>query len=364
MPINILYMIDNIHYGGTECQLVELIRHLDRSRFRPHLCTLKPSNSLYDELDIPKFCLDFSSFSHPTLFTKLSKLVQFIRTHDIHIVQTFFQDPFLLAAMAKPFHKVKLVGSFRDLGFWRTPSISRKMRMAYPFFSGFIANSQAVKEYFANIDGISLGKIEVIYNGIDCQLLDVHSTRANHGNGKQLVGIVANMNRKVKRVEDFVKAAALVHRQEPAARFIIVGDGEFRDGLETLASQLGMRDFITFTGRVANPMQYVKDFRVGVITSETEGFCNAIVEYMACGVPVVATRVGGNPELITEGENGFLVPMGDPEELAKKIVHLLKDESLQSKIGDSNREKIIREYSLSVVLERQSRYYDKLLARR
>jgi glycosyltransferase involved in cell wall biosynthesis len=359
--VNILYMIDNLAYGGTEKQLVELIRNLDRSRFRPHLCTLKPSNNLYDELDIPKISLDFTSYTHFSLFTKIFSLNKFIKANRIQIIQTFFQDPFLLAAMVKPFHRVKLIGSFRDLGFWRKRSETRKMRLAYPCFTGFIANSQAVKEHFVNTDGIRPEKIEVIYNGFDSQLLDQHNSLNHPRENKLLVGIVGNFNRQVKKVDDFIRAAAIVHRQKPDTRFVIVGDGELRNDLERLAAQLGVLDNIEFTGRVEHPMQYIRDFSVGVITSETEGFCNAIVEYMACGIPVVATDVGGNPELITEGENGFLVPFSSPETVAERIVRLLDDASLRLKIGKSNEEKISKKYSIPAMIEKHSDYYCRAL---
>lgn len=358
---NILFIIDSLGYGGTEKQLIELIRNLDRSRFRPHLCTLKPSNILYDVLDIPKISLDFTSYTHFSLFTKILSLNRFIKANRIQIIQTFFQDPFLLAAMIKPFHRVKLIGSFRDLGFWRKRSETRKMRLAYPFFTGFIANSQAVKEHFVTTDGIRPEKIEVIYNGFDSQNLDSHSSLGCRNNTEQIVGIVGNFNRQVKKVDDFIRAAALVNKQRPDTRFVIVGDGELRNDLERLAVQLGVLDKIQFTGRVEHPMQFVRDFSVGVITSETEGFCNAIVEYMACGIPVVATNVGGNPELVVDGENGFLVPVGSPDKLAERITCLLNDAQLRSRIGKSNEEKISKKYSIPAMIEKHSDYYCQIM---
>jgi glycosyltransferase involved in cell wall biosynthesis len=352
-------MIDSLAHGGTERQLVELIRNLDRSRFRPHVCTLKASNKLYNELDVPKISLDFASFYHPSIFGNLLRLSGFVRKNRIQIIQTFFQDPFLLAAMVKPFNRVKLVGSFRDLGFWRTPAETWKMRMAYPFFSGFIANSQAVKDHFVKTDRLKPDRIEVIYNGFDFDVIpdDQPSRKADE---LPVVGIVANLNRPVKRVQDFINAAALVHREIPQARFVVVGDGHLRSEFEALADSLGLGCSIRFTGRIDNPLDIICTFDIGVITSETEGFCNAIVECMACGVPVVATNTGGNPELVEEGENGFLVPVGHAEMLSERIVALLADKSSRSRIGERNRKKIRRDFSWPAALELQSRCYERL----
>jgi glycosyltransferase involved in cell wall biosynthesis len=358
--INILYMIDCLANGGAERQLVELIRRVDRSRFRPHLCTLNDSEKLYDELDVPKIILGNARFGHHSMLKRLLALNRYVRDNRIHIIQTFFQDPFLLAAIVRPFNRVRLVGTFRDLGFWRTPAENRKMRLAYPFFSGFIANSRAVKEHFVRADGIPEDKIEVIYNGFDFAAIP-DTLRGNNSDDPPVVGIVANMNRPVKRVQDFIHAAALVKVKVPRASFVIVGGGHLRGELEELASSLGLSGSIRFTGRITNPLEVIRTFDVGVLTSETEGFSNAIIEYMACGVPIVATDTGGNPELVTEGENGYLVPVGNTERLSQRIVNLLADEAHRAGIGERNREKIRSGFSWSVALERQCRYYEYLV---
>ncbi|TKB23961.1 glycosyltransferase [Desulfopila sp. IMCC35006] len=360
MKVNILYLIQYLGHGGTEKQLVQLIRGLDRSCFQPHLCTLKPSEGYFEELSIPKICLQFGSFSHFSMLPKVAQLSSFIRLHNIHIVQTFFQDPFLLAAMVKPLHKIRLLGSFRDLGFWRTPAATCKMRIAYPFFSGFIANSQAVKEHFVQTDRIRPDRIEVIYNGFE---LGSEGPRPSEGATFRfpLVGIVANCNRQVKRVHDFIHAAALVHRNLRDVRFIVVGDGPQRPLLEELGRTLGLADVLTFTGRVATPLDFIRNFSVGVIASETEGFCNAILEYMACGVPVVATATGGNPELVREGENGFLVPVGDVVLMAKKIEQFLMQEPLHAKVAEANLARVADDFSLSRMIARHKSYYDQVM---
>jgi glycosyltransferase involved in cell wall biosynthesis len=357
MAVNILYLIDSLQIGGTEMQLVRLIKSIDRKRFHPHICTFKKPGNLFEGMDVPVEVLDFQSFSHPSILLLAAKLSNYIRKHKIQIVQTFFQDPFLLAAMVKPFSRIKLIGSFRDMGFWCTRIEAFKMSLAYPFFSGFIANSQAVKNHFVQVNGLPPEKIEVIYNGVDTNNISPE-VPGRRGGRAHLIGIVANCNREVKRVDDFIQAAALVHHNYPETRFMVVGDGHLRPGLEVLSRSLDLTEALTFVGSVENPLELISRFDVGVITSESEGFCNAILEYMACGVPVVATDSGGNNELVTEGENGFLVPVGDVEMLANRIENLLNNNDLWLKNSQTNRDKINLNFTLSKMVENYQNAYD------
>lgn len=312
------------------------------------------------ETGLPVVDLGFRSFRHPSLLACLCRISTYVRHYKIKIVQTFFQDATLLAALSRPLHGARLVGSFRDLGFWRTSAETRKMRLAYPLFSSFIANSQAVKNHFVHVDGIRPEKIEVIYNGIDLESVEPRiQPKANQE--PAIVGIVANLNRPVKRVQDFIQAAAVVHQDFPGVHFVIIGDGYLRGRLEDLRASLALDAALEFAGLVSDPLKVIPRFDIGVITSESEGFCNAILEYMACGVPVIATDTGGNPELIHEGKNGFLYPVGNTDTLADKIVTLLKDKQLRQAISNNNIAKIHNEYSISRLLQRHYAFYEKVL---
>ena len=194
MKNGILFLIDKLSLGGTEKQLVQLIQNIDRQRYQPHVCTLYKSTLDILDGDVPNFSLDFVSFNHLTIMGVITKLVSYIRRNRIRIVQSFFQDPTMIAALSSPFHKAHLVGSFRDLGFWRNRKETLKMRLAYRAYSGFIANSMAVKTHFVNTDGIDPAMVEVIYNGTD-KVERGKCKRPPMRDGAPLVGIVANLNR-------------------------------------------------------------------------------------------------------------------------------------------------------------------------
>lgn len=348
--------------GGTEKQLDALIRGLDQHQYRPHLCTLRSSYSLFDELEIPKLELNLKSVATPKSFVALKRLAGFCRKHKIQLVQTFFQDPTLIGALLKIGLPVELIGSFRDLGFWRTPFENFKMRLAYPFFDGFVANSQAVKSHFCDSDHIAADKIKVIYNGFRIRPQNGEDVQAS-AKANLNVGIVGNFNRSVKRIQDFIKASAIVQNAIPNTRFTLVGGG-FQEGyLRRLALDLGSMERTCFVGQVGDAVPYVKEFDIGLNTSETEGFSNAIIEYMAHGLPVVATAVGGNLELVKDGINGFLYPVGDYRRAAEKIIRLARDETLRKQMGNRNRLKIANEFSYEKMIRAHQTYYRQLINR-
>lgn len=360
MKIRIMFLIDRLAFGGTEKQLIELINQLDRKRFHPHLCTLHESDRITLDSAVTSYCLDFRAFHDLSTARVISKLASYIRHRRIQIVQSFFQDPTLIAALSRPFHRASLVGSFRDLGFWRSRKETFKLRIACRAFNGFIANSKAVKAHFVKVDRIDPKKIEVIYNGIKI----APESKANHSeyaDRRPIVGIVANLNRPVKRVNDFIRVASKVHAIMPGARFVVVGDGCLRPELENLSRSLDLENVLTFTGLVDNPIEQIERFRIGVITSETEGFCNSILEYMACGVPVVATAAGGNMELVLEGENGFLVPVGNIEMLAQKIIFLLKRIDICGNIGRYNALNVDKKFSMKKMVAKHEDFYCRLV---
>ena len=361
MRTGILYLIDRLAVGGTERQLGLLLKGLDRELFQPHLGTIRPGGERIDlPDDVPLLPLDFKSFFSPSTVNCLWQLGIYIRNQRIRIVQTFFQDPTLLAAFSRVFHQARLVGSFRDLGFWRNWRESMKMRLAFPAFNGFIANSNAVKEYFVGTDGIPPQKIIVIANGIVMPATPPR-TEFSKNPGTPLVGIVANLNRSVKRIEDFIKAAALVRQRFPEVSFVIVGDGHLRSEFEALSRNLGLGEVLKFAGEVLHPIEMIREFHVGVNTSETEGLSNAILEYMACGVPVVATATGGNSELVHDGENGFLVPVGDVNRMAERIVALLGEPDLRARMSAANLTRARCDFAPERMISAHEKYYEQLL---
>ena len=176
-----------------------------------------------------------------------------------------------------------------------------------------------------------------------------------------LVGIVARLT-AVKNHHLFLEAARLIAQEEPATRFLIVGDGELRGELEACARELGLADQVLFLGWRADMPRIYADLDVVALTSRNEGTPVSLIEGMAAGVPVVSTAVGGVPDIVTDGVCGSLVPPGDAAELARAVVALLRDQEKARTMGRAGREAVRDRFSVERLLSDVERLYTQLLA--
>ncbi|MCB1151879.1 glycosyltransferase [bacterium] len=361
MPVRILYCIDSIDRGGTETQLVGLVNRLDKERFLPHICTLQPSGTLLGEAGAPHVEIGGGRVVGPAGYRRVRRLAAWMREQRIELVQTFFQDATVLGVAAARLAgvPVRLI-SFRDLGFWRTPATEFLMRRSYPLATGFLANAQAVKDVVCRLDGLDPARVTVIPNGVP---VGEYAYR-EHLETPLHVGVVGNLNRRVKRHDLFLKAAARVARDHPDITWHLVGDGDLRPEYEALAEELGIRDRCVFPGRIVDVRGYLDKLAVGVLCSDSEGFSNALLEYMLRGCAVVATAVGGNLEVVRDGDTGLLVPPGNEVALASAIRRLAEERTTRLKLAARARALVEERYDWSACVAAHQEYYVHALRRR
>jgi glycosyltransferase involved in cell wall biosynthesis len=149
----------------------------------------------------------------------------------------------------------------------------------------------------------------------------------------------------------------------PDAHLLIVGDGPWMGNLRELVGGLGLADRVHFAGYQARPERYYQAMNVFALTSSSEGMPLAVLEAWAAGVPVVATRVGGLPELIDDGRTGVLVGFGETDALARVFCHLISDRELSRRLGDAGREEVEGRFSLTQMADEYQRHYIELLER-
>lgn len=369
--IKIAFVIDTIESptAGTEKQLLMLIKHLDRSRFEPYLCVLRSSQWLEEEFDLcPLFVADIDSFKTITGLKGITKLSGWFKGNGIKIVQTHFRDSSIAGISAARFAGIKtVIGTRRNQGYWLTPVELKIQKFLDRWVTAYIANSQSTNQWLAKTEGVDYRRIEVINNGFDFSTIEV----APHANRKQMrlslgisedapvIGIVANL-RPVKDHATFLQAAGIVHTQIPAARFLIIGDGPEKPKLQKIADELKLTDAVIFLGARLDVPQILAACDIGVLSSRSESFSNAVVEYMAASLPVVTTDVGGAQEAVDEGINGFIVPIGDAAGMGKRIIELLNANTI-IEMGQESRQRCIERFTLSSMIEKTEHLYDRCL---
>ena len=342
-PIRILYLIDAFvsDKAGTESQLLKLIKSLPKNEYTCYIGVFKPTPWIANNYDRQfLFVGQSNSLFSFKFYASLIKLWQFIRAHKIDIVQAHFPMSITIGILIAALAGVKCILSCRrDMGYWYNPYLLKLLLFSNRFASKFIVNSTEIQRLIEAREQIPHHKIEIIYNGIDFPNLSNSSEKENlkhqfriPANGL-VIGTVANMNRAVKRIDLFIHMASDILKKNNNAFFIVVGSGHLLEDLGKLSVQLEISDHVRFLGSRSDVFEIVQLFDVAVCSSDSEGFSNAIIEYLACGIPCVATDVGGNKDIISHGHNGLLVPPGLASLLSEAVQELILDENKRILLG-------------------------------
>jgi glycosyltransferase involved in cell wall biosynthesis len=338
-------MLDRLATAGTETQLLALIRHLDRSRVRPQLCLLdgmsEESRAMEPE-DCPVLRLGVRRLRSRHSVRQLQAFVRHLRSERIDILQLYsHRDSAVIGCAAGRLAGVRHILRVRNnLGHWMTPVDRWLFRVLNWVITGTLTNCLAGRVAAIEQEHIRPDTIVVIENGVDTgSFADAEREHPARSDRPPTVGLVANL-RAVKGVDVFLEAAAVVRRDFPEARFLIAGDGEERQALEQRASRPDLAGSVTFLGRVREIPAFLQGLDVAALSSRAEGLSNALIEYLAAGVPVVATAVGAASELIDDGVHGRLVPPGDPAAFAAAVSGLLRDPARARALGQAGRDRI------------------------
>jgi len=372
----ILFPVNALKIGGAEQQLLELVRGLDKSRFRPIVAPLHRGAPLDGEYaavpGVEVRHLDRHGKYDPS---PLWKIASILRSEKVDLIQPFLTPATffgLLPALAvgTPVRVVtERCGVRRDRSLGYTLYRTAEDTMTR-FADVVVANSEAGRSFLMERK-ISPEKILVIYNGINLDRLTPDPTaaasireRIRVPDGGMLIGILASLT-PPKDHATFLRAAAIVAHRWPNARFAIVGDGVLRSALEDLATELGLADRVTFAGYQRRVADHLLACDLMVSSSrDNEGCSNSILEAMALDRPVIATDIGGNRELIEHGRTGYLVPVSDPPALAAALERAITAPVERAEIVTQARQMVDRRFSLQGMVSSYEALYTGLLERR
>ena len=371
--IKIAFIIDTIESptAGTEKQLLMLIKHLDRSRFAPTLFVLRSSQWLDKEFNLcPLETINFQSYFNLKSLRQFFKFVWFLRENKFDCLQTYFIDSNIIGVFAAKFAGVSLiVSSRRDQGYWHTAAKLFLFKLTNRWVHFFVANCHSTAKWGSRTEAIQPDRMKIIYNGLEFEQFQIlpknkkDKTRREIGLRAEsfVVCIVANL-RPVKQIHIFLQSAALVKASLKNVQFLVIGEGEERRQLEVLASELGIADTTIFIGRRNDVPKLLQVCNLAVLTSSSESLSNAIIEYLASGLPVVTTDVGGCREIIEDGVNGYIVPPSDFKSMAERIIDLANTDNLAT-ISSRNREKAKAMFSHEAMVSSYDRLYTEGICR-
>lgn len=362
----VLFVIDQYKnpYAGTEGQLYKLIKSLQEQGVECHLLVFSSSEFLSNHaFPCPVSVLGHHRLTSLTTWGALWQAARRFKALGFSIAHIFFNDPSIIGPPVFRLNGFRVLISRRDMGYWYTPAYTRLLRMNRFFLAGAVTNSGAVKQTTAEVEKIPPHKIHVIYNGYE----DLESSMTTPEDWAEFVdpndvviGMVANI-RPIKRMEDAIEAVAQVYSGNPNVKLIVIGDGNASSLLER-AQNLGIAHRIRFIGARSNAIDYIRHFHVGVLCSQSEGFSNALIEYMQCGKPVVCSCVGGNPEIVQHGMNGFLYSVGDTSLLATHLQYLIEKKDEREKMGRAAQATVRDQFSMEQMVGAHIDLYDRLLS--
>jgi L-malate glycosyltransferase len=365
-PIPIIYLIDSfVKGGGTENQLAVLVNNLDRRLFSPTIFTLRATDgTVPPEVSCAVHSLGVTKLISWQSWHALRQFVKFLRENRIGVLQLFFIDSNIFGVLAGMMAGIKAISiSRRDMGWWYGGKRRLLTNLLNKRISLCIANAEAVKQVVASHEGIPPAKIEVIYNGVAEEHGSIASdirTRFGIPAESPIVCIVANL-KPIKRIDRFLRIAAALSSH--SAHFVVIGQGRLKEELVRLAESLGIGSRTHFFSTVDEVNAVLTQSAVGVLTSESEGLSNALIEYALNGLPSVAFDVGGNSEVIINNETGFVIPPFDESAMAGAIDRILSDMELAMKMGNQARESARKRFSISAMTRRHEQVYQQVVNR-
>lgn len=366
--IKILYIMRNMAAGGAEVFLLSMLRKLNRQEFSPEVLGIYGGGALekeFEDIGVPTHTMQFRGLADVSNYLALCNLMRSRRYEIVH-TKLFHAD--LVGRVCGRLAGIPaIISSIENVHDWTKECTPRQRvkewvcRSTAQVNHRIIAVSDMIRETLVHRVGVAPGCIEVIYNGVD---IDMFDPRKVQGSLKQelglsdkdcLVGIIGALNRN-KNQKVLIEAAAQLVDKGKVVHVAMIGRGEQQD-LRRLSEELGVSAQVHFLGTRRDIPQILKSLDIYVVTSFSEGISISLLEAMSMQKAVVATRVGGNPEVVSSDEVGVLVPPGRPDILATEILNLLAQPDQLLCLGENARQRVEKVFNLAPIVTRYEQVY-------
>jgi len=370
---HVLFLIDHLMaLGGGETNLLKVVQLMPPELVRCSIATFRIKPEIRQNISVPVYVFPWRRFFHIDAWKAALALRKLIRTERVDIVQTYFETSNLWGGLVAKLSGAMLLSSRRDMGILRKAKHAMVYRVVNRLSDRVLAVSEEVKKFCIEADHIEPQRISVIYNGVDFKHIAGKESRENPfatadwAGASHIVTCLSNI-RRVKGIDVLVRTAQRVCRELPDAVFVVAGslyESDYSNEMQSMIRSLGLEKNIKLLGFIGDPVPLLKMSDAFCLLSRSEGFCNALLEAMACGIPSVVTRVGGNPEAINDGENGFLVPVEDDAAAAERLLTLLRNPEQAAQMGERGRNSVETRFSAEAMIQKLITVYRDLLAKR
>ncbi|HEX4482089.1 MAG TPA: glycosyltransferase [Rudaea sp.] len=290
-----------------------------------------------------------------------------VRRVNYHVIQSQHEKSDLISALLPRRAGQHKISNRRDMGFQKSARVGAAFRRLNSRFDRIIAPTQSIIDKLVSDENADSTRCRTISNGVDTTIFQNADadrrrrlrTSLGFTNDDWLIGCVASFT-PVKRHVDLIDAFADVHAAFPNARLVLIGDGPLRDAIQRQIAKHGLTDYVSFLGKRSDVDQILPALDVFALASNTEGLSNAILEAQACGLPIVATDVGGNPDLVRPGETGWLVPAENSRSLATALKEAASQQQRAKQMGANARARVQQDYSVDAMAASYEKLYREL----
>jgi L-malate glycosyltransferase len=368
MPWPVLLLARELDMGGTERQLTETAKSLDRSRFEPVVGCFRKQGIRVGELaaaGVRVVQFPVMSLASAGAISGAWQFIQYIRRHKIKVVHTF-DYPFTVFAvpLARFFTRAIVISSQRSHRDLIPPGHRTVVRITDRLVDAVVVNCKYLVRHMEIDEHVPADRLQLCYNGVNMDVFHTLDARrpAELPPAALVIGVVCSL-RPEKDLGTLLKAFARVRPLRAAIKLAIVGSGPMLEPLQFEARSLGILEACLFVPATGDVTSWLRAMDIFVLPSLSEAFSNSIMEAMACGCCTVASNVGGNPELVRNGESGLTFEAGDAEGLSVALRSLIEDEALRGRLAAAGNQLMKEHFSTRASADRMAEIYTNLIER-
>ena len=365
-PQPIMLMIRQLDLGGTERQLAEIAKNLDRDRFEPHVACFRTEGLCGQELQaagLPIVQFSVRSMLSVSAFASARQLGRYLSRHSIRLIHCFDVPADIWGVFAARWFRAPVVLSSQRAHRSLTPGSPRTLlRLTDRLVDAVVVNCEAMRRHLIEDEKVPASLTRLCYNGVDTSRFQPGPRRRppELREASLVIGAACEIRRE-KGLSTLLEAFARVRGLRDGMKLLLVGDGPYLPDLCRRARELGIEEDLVTLPKALRVEEWLRVFDIFVLPSLSEALSNSLMEAMGSGCAVVASDVGGNPELVTPERNGMLFPAGNAAGLAQCLERLIRSECLRRQLAEHSVQLIRERFSVRASVEQMQSIYASFL---